>query len=80
MSGTLSRAPLTIRGLLAETTITVADLRGLAVGDLILTERPITKPIVVGVEGEKKFLATLGSFKGKRALRVLRAVTSADRV
>ncbi len=77
---TLARAPLTVRGMLAETTITVGDLRGMAVGDLVMTDKPVTQPIVLCVEGEKKFLAVLGNYKGNRALKILRAVTPADRV
>ncbi len=76
----LNRAPITVTGLLAETTITLQDLRNIAPGDLIVTEKAISKPIVVCVEGEKKFLAQIGQFKGARALKILRAVTPTDRV
>ncbi len=76
----LNRAPLTITGLLAETTMTLSDLRGLAVGDIVATDKPLAKPVVLCVEGEKKFLANIGQFKGARALRVGRAVTPNDRV
>jgi flagellar motor switch protein FliM len=76
----LARAPVGVTGLLAETTITLEDLRNLAVGDMITTEKPISKPIVLCVEGEKKFLAQIGQYKGGRALRIIRAVTGSDRV
>jgi flagellar motor switch protein FliM len=77
---TLNRAPLTVTGVLAETTITVDDLRTLSVGDLVVTETPITRPVAVCVGGEKKFLAHIGQFKGARALRVLRPIAPGDRV
>lgn len=75
----LGRAPLVVTGMLAETTITMRDLRNIAVGDLIVTEKPVGRPIVVCVEGEKKFLAHIGQHKGQRALKVLRAVRPDDR-
>lgn len=80
VAGTLSRAPVAVTGLLAETTITLRDLRHIAVGDLIATEKPVSKPIVVCVEGEKKFLANMGQFKGQRALKIIRHVRPEDRV
>jgi len=76
----LQRATTTVKGILAETTLKVSDLASLQVGDLILTEKPATAPIVVSVEGEKKFLATLGQYKGRRALCVQRAIRRSDRV
>lgn len=67
----LTRAPLEVTGLLATTTITMQDLLGLSVGDIIVTETPATKPISVCVERERKFLANLGQFKGNRALKIV---------
>lgn len=80
IAGTLSRAPLTVTGLLAETTITLRDLMNLQVGDLVVTERPATSNVVLCVEGEKSFLVNIGQFKGTRALKVVRAVQPGDRV
>ncbi|MBL8759394.1 MAG: flagellar motor switch protein FliM [Phycisphaerae bacterium] len=76
----LSRAPVGVTGLLAETTMTLRDLRHLAVGDLVVTEKPLSQPVVLCVEGEKKFLAHIGQYKGGRALKILRAITPEDRV
>lgn len=76
----LDRAPLTLTGLLAETTMTVRDLLEMRPGDVIVTDKPATMPVVAQVEGEKKFLAQLGQHRGKRALRVVRAVRKGDRV
>ncbi len=76
----LGRAALDVTGVLAETTITMQDLLVMAKGDIIATDKPATKPVVVCVEGQKKFLAELGRHKGKLALRVIRAITDDDRV
>ena len=67
----LTRAPLEVTGVLATTTITMQDLLGLSVGDIIVTETPASKPISVCVERERKFLAHLGQFKGNRALKIV---------
>jgi flagellar motor switch protein FliM len=76
----LTRAPLLITGTLAETSITLHDLMEMAPGDLIATEKPASEHVVLCVEGEPKFLAQIGQFKGKRALKIVRGVTSEDRV
>lgn len=80
ISGALGRAVVTVTGLLAETTITVRDLMGLSPGDLLMTERSATSPIVLAVENEKRFLAHIGQFKGSRALRVTRPIRPSDRI
>ncbi|MBN8644988.1 MAG: flagellar motor switch protein FliM [Planctomycetes bacterium] len=80
VAGQLTRAALSVTGLLAETTITLRDLMNLEVGDLIATEKPANQPVVLCVEGEKKLLATVGQIKGSKALKVLRPVTAKDRV
>jgi flagellar motor switch protein FliM len=36
--------------------------------------------VVVCVEGERKYLAQIGQFRGNRAVKVLRAVGVEDRV
>jgi flagellar motor switch protein FliM len=76
----LSRAGLRVTGMLAETSITLSDLMHMAPGDLILTEKPANQPVVLCVEGERKFLAQIGQFKGKRALKIARPITPRDRV
>jgi len=74
----LSRAPVEVAGVLAETTITLEDLLHLSPGDLVVTEKPAARPVVLTVEGERKYLAQLGQFKGSRALKVVRPVTPDD--
>ncbi len=80
LKGSLSRAPLTVTGLLAETTITLRDFVHMTPGDVVVTEREASRPIVLCVEGEKKYLAQIGQFKGQRALKVLRAIAPNERV
>lgn len=77
---TLTRAPLEVTGVLAETTITLSDLMSMSPGDVITTEKLAAAPVVLSIEGEKKFLASVGQFRGNRALRVVRAVGPDDRV
>jgi len=79
ISRTLSRAPLNVAGLLAETTITLKELLELSVGDIVVTEKSAATPVTVCVEGERKFLAQIGQFRGNRALKVLRATAADER-
>jgi len=76
----LNAAPLLATGQLAETTITLRDLMNMAAGDIIVTEKPASAPVVLNVEGRKKFIANLGQFKGNRALKITRPITPKDRV
>lgn len=76
----LATAGLAVTGVLAETGITLRDLIEMAPGDLVVTDKPATGYVVVCVEGQKKFLAQIGQFKGQRSLRIVRAITPTDRV
>lgn len=80
LSGLLGRAPLGVTGILAETTISLHDLINLAPGDVIVTTTGSSRPAMLCVEGEKKFLAAIGKFKNQRALRIIREIRSNDRV
>ena len=75
----LGSAPVGVSVRLAETSITLRDLLSLSVGDIVMTEKPATEPVVLCVEEQKKFLAHIGQHKGQRAVRVLRAVNDRDR-
>lgn len=79
VTGTLRHAALQVRAVLAETTITLSDLRHLAIGDLIVTEKPAAKPVVIEVENQKRFLAHIGQHKGQRAVRVQRPIQRGER-
>lgn len=74
ISASVARAPLSISGLLAETTITLRDLMGLAVGDIITTSKPANEPVTMCVEGVNTFTAHIGQFKGSRALKVVKSI------
>lgn len=74
MSNRISNAPLEVVVELAETKITTADLIGLRVGDIIASEKDINEPLVVSVEGQPKFQARAGQFKGRKAIEVLKAI------
>ncbi|MFG0331562.1 MAG: flagellar motor switch protein FliM [Phycisphaerales bacterium] len=76
----LTAAPLDLSGVLAETTITLEELTNLAPGDVIMTEKPASKPVVLCVEGERKFIANIGQHRGSRALKIIRPYTAKDRV
>jgi flagellar motor switch protein FliM len=76
----LAGAALEVSGILAETTITLQDLRNLEVGDIIVTEKPAASPVQLHVEGASKFWAHVGQFKGSRALRIVRTITTTDRI
>ena len=75
----LSRAAVRVSGVLAETTMTMQDLINLQPGDLIVTEKPANEPVVIRVEREKKFWATMGKVKGKRALQVMSSIQPGQR-
>lgn len=72
LARTLSGATLTVDAVLAETTMTLGELRGLEPGDLIVTTRKASSPAMVRVEGRTKFAGTLGQSRGRRAV-VIRA-------
>lgn len=55
---------------LAETRITTADLIGLRVGDIITTDKDIRAPLEVSVEGVRKFEASPGALKGRKAIQL----------
>lgn len=79
LSGSLAGAGVSVSGILARTTISLRDLANMAAGDLIMTETPATRPMILAVEGERKFLAHIGQHRNKRALRIDRPVTKTDR-
>lgn len=55
---------------LAETQITTADLLGLRVGDIITTEKDVRTPLSVAVQGSPKFVASVGAYKGQKAIKI----------
>jgi flagellar motor switch protein FliM len=80
MSGHLEAAKLEIAATLAHTHISLSDLMNLAVGDVILTDKPATGPITLSVGGRPKFIGQLGQYRGNRAYKVQRPISPKDRV
>jgi flagellar motor switch protein FliM len=80
IGGRLADAQLEVAGVLADTTITLAELRELSVGDVIVTEKPAAEPAVLAAGGIPKFLAHIGQHKGRRALKIARPLEASDRV
>jgi|688.fasta_scaffold02045_8 flagellar motor switch protein FliM len=60
---------------LASSTIKTPELFQLQVGDIISTEKDIREMLEVEVEGVVKFMATAGSYKGKKAIQIQEVVT-----
>ncbi len=55
---------------LAEANITMSDLFGLRVGDIITTEKDVREPLEVSVQGMEKFTASAGALKGRKAIQI----------
>lgn len=75
----LSDAMLEVTGILAETTMTISDLRNLEVGDMIMTEKQANAPVTLLAGGRPKFFADMGQYKGRRALKIVRSVKPGER-
>jgi flagellar motor switch protein FliM len=71
ISDRIADAPVEVVIELAETTISTADLINLRVGDIIATEKDISEPLVMSVEGRPKYYARPGQYKGRKAIEVL---------
>jgi flagellar motor switch protein FliM len=63
---------------LAETKITMNDLIGLRVGDIITTEKDVATPMQVIVQGHAKFGAFPGAYKGHKAIQVGEQIAARD--
>jgi flagellar motor switch protein FliM len=59
---------------LASATITLGKLLSLAPGDIITTSHPIDAPVIAYIEGKPKFWVKPGSFKGHKAVKIIRSV------
>jgi flagellar motor switch protein FliM len=56
---------------LAETPISGADLAGLRVGDIIVTETEMDSPATASIDGLGRFHAKPGVFQGRKAVRLI---------
>ncbi|MBU6172753.1 MAG: flagellar motor switch protein FliM [Planctomycetes bacterium] len=63
---------------LARSTIKTADLFDLEVGDIITTEKDTLAPLEVEVSNRVKFLASPGSFKGRKAIQIQTLLNKAE--
>lgn len=59
---------------LADSQISTADLIGLRVGDIVTTEKDIHSPLILRVEGQPKFQASAGAFRGRKAIQVIDSI------
>lgn len=66
----LGEAPVELAIELAKTHIATADLIGLRVGDIIASEKDVREPLVVYVQGQPKFWASPGKYKGRKAIQI----------
>jgi len=70
VSRNLDRSRVGLVATLATTRITTQELLSLRVGDIITTDQDCGHPIDVTVEGHNKLRATLGAFKGRKAIKI----------
>lgn len=70
ISNSMGDAPVDIVVTLARSKICTGDLLELAVGDIITTEKEVNGPLELAVQDVPKFNARVGSFKGKKAVRI----------
>jgi flagellar motor switch protein FliM len=71
---TLNGAMVELVVTLAETKITTSDLLGLRVGDIITTDKDVQLPLEVSVQGQAKYGAKAGAFKGQKAIELGEAI------
>ena len=72
LTGNVQNAPVEMRALLAQTSISMSELMSLSVGDVITTEKDISRDVLIQVEGKNKFLGQVGQWRGSRAIRITR--------
>ena len=77
----LSQAKVRLSVQLASTTVTAGDVADLAVGDLILTGKPVDQGLEVAVEGRPLFAGRAGRVRGHKAVEIGgRVVRPQDRI
>jgi flagellar motor switch protein FliM len=69
---TLNRAPIEVRAYLAQTRITVGELLSLAPGDILRTDKLMSKDFVIKIAERNKFAGKLGQLRGNKAVRITR--------
>ena len=66
----LDSALIELKVTLAKSKIRTGDLLNLDIGDVITTEHDVAAPLEVAIQNVPKFAATIGAFKGKKAVRI----------
>src|SRR4051812_36083536 len=72
LTRSVSNAPVELRAFLAQTTIRLQELLSLQVGDLITTDKPIERDVLIQVEGRNKFTGQVGQLRGNKSVRITR--------
>jgi flagellar motor switch protein FliM len=75
VSDNLAHAEVSLLCTLAETSISIDELRGLRVGDYLTTVQPQDAPVIVSVEGKPKFIGQPCRYRDNLAVRILRRVS-----
>ena len=63
---------------LANVRIAASELIGLRVGDIITTETSIDSPLVITVDGQPRFHARPGAYRGCKAVSIEEQIESPD--
>lgn len=72
MTTGVHRVEVEMRAFLAEAPVALETLATLRPGDRLATRQGESQPVLLCVEGRPKFLATLGQFKGRKAVKILK--------
>ncbi|MBN2216140.1 MAG: FliM/FliN family flagellar motor switch protein [Pirellulales bacterium] len=70
ISRALENSLVELRVELARTTATAGDVLNLAVGDVITTDQPVDRPLIVELDGQTRLAARIGAHEGQKAIQV----------
>ncbi len=74
----IRNAPAEIAGILAETPISLCDILSLAPGDILDTGRKATQPVLLTIQGKKKYRCVPGVRGQRKVLRLTEAIDPSD--
>ena len=80
MTEGLNKTPLRLTCFIAETKVTLKQVLDMKPGDIITTQKPITQPLLMQIEGKPKYLGSPGTYKMKKAFRVVAPAKLTDRI
>ena len=72
LQSSMNNAVLEVAVFLAETEVSVRDLLELAVGQVLVTDRPQSAPLLLTVGAKAKFMGRAGTYRGKKAFAIVR--------